>query len=133
MIPIFHNFRKLKMQYIFLSFTIKRLRLYVLKYTEHTFNAYYNCFLLKGMHMQMSLVVRPLFVCGLLFVLFRTARWPSTGKKAFPFGFLLCCLTLCRLNQFFFFFCVPFPFGVWGRMWNSIVSVPDHCLFIYFF
>ena len=27
---------------------------------------------------------------------------------------------------------VPFPFGVWGRMWNSIVSVPDHCLFIYF-
>ena len=23
---------------------------------------------------------------------------------------------------------VPFPFGVWGRMWNSIVSVPDHCL-----
>ena len=27
---------------------------------------------------------------------------------------------------------VPFPFGVWGRMWNSIVSVPDHCLFVYF-
>ena len=26
----------------------------------------------------------------------------------------------------------PFPFGVWGRMWNSIVSVPDHCLVIYF-
>ena len=25
-----------------------------------------------------------------------------------------------------------FPFGVWGRMWNLIVSVPDHCLFIYF-
>ena len=23
--------------------------------------------------------------------------------------------------------CVLFPFGVWGRMWNSIVSVPDHC------
>ena len=27
---------------------------------------------------------------------------------------------------------VPFPFGVEGRMWNSIVSVPDHCLFMYF-
>ena len=27
--------------------------------------------------------------------------------------------------------CAPFPFGVWGRMWNSIVSVPDHCLFTY--
>ena len=26
---------------------------------------------------------------------------------------------------------VPFPFGVQGRVWNSIVSVPDHCLFIY--
>ena len=27
---------------------------------------------------------------------------------------------------------VPFPFGVQGRIWNSIVSVPDHCFFIYF-
>ena len=26
---------------------------------------------------------------------------------------------------------VPFSFGVEGRMWNSIVSAPDHCLFIY--
>ena len=29
-------------------------------------------------------------------------------------------------------FCIPFPYGVWGRKWNLIVSVPDHCLFIYF-
>ena len=28
--------------------------------------------------------------------------------------------------------CVHFPFGVGDRMWNSIVSVPDHCLFIYY-
>ena len=28
--------------------------------------------------------------------------------------------------------CITFPFGVWGRMWNSIVSVPDHRLFFYF-
>ena len=27
---------------------------------------------------------------------------------------------------------VPFLFSVWGRVWNLIVSVPDHCLFIYF-
>ena len=27
----------------------------------------------------------------------------------------LCCFTLCRLD-----FCVPFPYGVWGRKWNSI-------------
>ena len=25
--------------------------------------------------------------------------------------------------------CAPFTFGVWGRMWNSIESVPDHCPF----
>ena len=24
------------------------------------------------------------------------------------------------------------PFGVGGGMWNSIVSAPDHCLFVYF-
>ena len=24
------------------------------------------------------------------------------------------------------------PFGVWGGMWNSIVSAPEHCLFVYF-
>ena len=24
------------------------------------------------------------------------------------------------------------PFGVRGGMWNSIVSAPDHCLFVYF-
>ena len=27
---------------------------------------------------------------------------------------------------------VPLPFGVWDGMWNSIVSAPDHCLFVYF-
>ena len=27
--------------------------------------------------------------------------------------------------------CVPFPCGVWDRVWNSIVSVPSHCIFIY--
>ena len=27
---------------------------------------------------------------------------------------------------------VPFPFGVCGGQWNSIVSVPGHCLSFYF-
>ena len=27
---------------------------------------------------------------------------------------------------------VPFLFGVWGGMWNSIVSAPDHSLIVYF-
>ena len=26
----------------------------------------------------------------------------------------------------------PFPFGVWGCVWNSTISVPDHCPFTYF-
>ena len=38
-------------------------------------------------------------------------------------AFRLCCLTLCCLD-----FLVPFPQGAWGRKWNSIVSVPAHCL-----
>ena len=24
------------------------------------------------------------------------------------------------------------PFGVWSGIWKSIVSAPDHCLFVYF-
>ena len=28
--------------------------------------------------------------------------------------------------------CVSFPVGCMGMIWNSIVSVPDNCLFIYF-
>ena len=45
-------------------------------------------------------------------------------ERAVPLAFHLCC-----------FYCsdvlvvrVPFPFGVLGRVLNSLVSVPDHCL-----
>ena len=68
--------------------------------------------------------VRPLsFVFDLLFNLFRIALWPSVGKELPPWLFT------CAV-----FILVPFKFscGVKGRIWNSIVSVPDHCLFIYF-
>ena len=27
---------------------------------------------------------------------------------------------------------VPFPLGVWGNKWNSILLVPDRCRFIFF-
>ena len=68
--------------------------------------------------------VRPLSV-GLWLIV--NALWPSAGR-AVPLAFHLC--------HFYFSAVlvvrVPFPFGVWGRVWNSIVSVPDHCLFIYF-
>ena len=45
-----------------------------------------------------------------------------------PLGFSLCCFNFSAVLVVG----VPFPRGVWDRMWNSIVSVPDHCRFIYF-
>ena len=27
---------------------------------------------------------------------------------------------------------LSFPFGVWGRMWKSAISIPDYCLVICF-
>ena len=53
--------------------------------------------------------------------LFRIAYGLLLGKSC-PFGFSFVFECLRR---------VPFPVGVWGRMWNSIVPVPDHCLFFY--
>ena len=73
----------------------------------------------------MFAVLLSILVFDLLFISFRIAIcWESVV----PLAVHLCC-----------FYCsavlvvrVPFPFGVWGRVWNSILSVPDHCLFIYF-
>ena len=50
--------------------------------------------------------------------------WPS-AERAVLLDFHLCC---------FYFIAVlvvrvSFPFGVWRRLWNSNVSVPDHWLF----
>ena len=36
----------------------------------------------------------------------------------------------CKLLSIYVFRC--FPFGFEGRMWDLIVSVPDHCLSFYF-
>ena len=35
-----------------------------------------------------------------------------------------------KLSSFYVFGC--FPFGFEGRIWDLIVSVPDHCLSFYF-
>ena len=69
--------------------------------------------------------VRFLFVFDLLFNLFRIALWPSVGKELSPRLFTCAVLVSAVLIV-----SVPFPFGVSGRMWNSIISVPDHYLFI---
>ena len=61
-----------------------------------------------------------------LFILFRIAWRPSAELSS--------CLSTCDVLLYaVLIICVPFLFGVWGRMWNSIVAVPDHCLFILLF
>ena len=65
--------------------------------------------------------VRFLFVFDLLVILFKIAFWSSAGKEL---SFWLSTRTILIVR-------VPFPSGVWVKMWNSIVSVPDHCLFVY--
>ena len=49
-------------------------------------------------------------------------------ERAVALAFHLCCFYFSVV----LIVGVPFQFGVEGRMWKSIVSVPDHCLFIYF-
>ena len=49
-------------------------------------------------------------------------------EKAVILAFWLCCFTFLSVSLLH----VPFPFCVWGRMWNLSVSVLDHCLSIYF-
>ena len=71
--------------------------------------------------------VRVLFVFDLLFNLFRTALYPSVEKQLPPWLFIYAAVILSLIVG------VHFPFGVSGRMWNSIKSVPGHCLSIYFF
>ena len=48
-------------------------------------------------------------------------------ERAVPLAFHVCSFNFSAVLVVH----VPFPFDVWGRMLNSIVSVPDHCLFIY--
>ena len=43
----------------------------------------------------------------------------------------LLCLPRSPKRDAGFIWVKPFPFGVLGRIWNSIVSDPDHCVFIY--
>ena len=68
------------------------------------------------------MIIRFMVVFDLLFNLFRTALWPSVGKEH------LCCFYFNAV----LIVGIPFPCGVWGRMWNSIVPVPDRCIFIFF-
>ena len=72
--------------------------------------------------------VRLLLVFDLLFLLLMTALWSSAEKELSPW--LFTCVVF--IFSTVLVVRIPFPFCVLGRVWNSIVSVPDHCLFIYF-
>ena len=52
-------------------------------------------------------------------------------ERAVPLAFHLCCFFFYYYFSAVIIVGVPFPFGVNGRMWNSFVSVPDHCRFSY--
>ena len=67
-----------------------------------------------------------LLVFDLLFILFMIAVWLSAGKELSPW--LFTCVVFILVPAVLVVR-VPFPFGVWGSVWNSVVSVPDH--FIY--
>ena len=69
-----------------------------------------------------------LLVFDLLFILFRIALWPAAEKELSPSLFTCVVFIFSAVSVVR----VPFPFGAWERVWNSNVSVPDHCLFIYF-
>ena len=49
-------------------------------------------------------------------------------ERAVTLAFHLCCFYFSVVLVV----CVLFPFGVWDGVWNSTVSVSDHCFFIYF-
>ena len=53
---------------------------------------------------------------------------PMDTVSSIPLAFHVCCFYFSAVVDVL----VSFLFSVWGRVWNSIVSVPNHCLFIYF-
>ena len=66
------------------------------------------------------------FVIDLLFDLFQIAWWSPAGKELFTWfsaGVILDAVVGVG---------VLFPCVVLNRMWNSIVSVSDHCFFIHY-
>ena len=88
----------------------------------------------KGKTMSLSgfysiVILRRLSVCLWRFVRFVEDSlvvicWERADLRWWPFSW--CCFTYAYIVVY-----VPFSYSVWGRMKNSIVSVPDHCIFIY--
>ena len=66
----------------------------------------------------------PLLTNLILYILIRPVGRIKNERQRFP---LVLCFLYASLIVWISFSCV-----VCGSMWNSIESVPDHCLFIYF-
>ena len=71
--------------------------------------------------MNRSAFSQMLYKCT--YVPYQRPRDPR-GPSDLPYvpSWLSACVVLLYAVVF-----VPFPFRVWEGMWNSIVSVPDHC------
>ena len=86
-----------------------------------------------------SIEIREVDIAGVACMSFQSKIWNIKNSqlawwttfvivcKAVPLAFHLCCFYFNAILVV----CVPFPFGVWGSVWNLIVLVPDHCLLIY--
>ena len=64
----------------------------------------------------LSAFIRVLFVFEFLFFLFRIAWWPFAGKELSS-SFYACIVLFYAILHVIVY--VPFPFGVWGRIWTS--------------
>ena len=111
-----------------------------LRFTTHEYTEYlnFNSFLseinlyvtnhsrtqVKGCVLILSLFLHFRFAFDYL-AIFRIALRPSAGNILIYWLSISVVLPSAALAVY-----VPFPFDVWGRMWNSIQSVPEHCLFI---
>ena len=60
-----------------------------------------------------------LYILGTLFININTMESTATG-----WGYVIIHLPLITVFSYF-------PFGFQGRIWDLIVSVPDHCLSFY--
>ena len=77
----------------------------------------------KAVFLLWFMLVRFMFIFDFVFFLFGITWWSSAGKQLSPWLSSCDSFILCQIV------CVPFPFGVRERMWSSIVSVLDHCLY----
>ena len=68
------------------------------------------------------------FLC----ILKKRTKWHICILNSAYFFLFFCCFSFNEINATSIYAFSSFPFGFEGRMWDLIVSVPDHCLSFYF-